>query len=498
MSETNENPYQTPETSDEIYVAQVSETPQKRGKLKWVFLAWFFIVAIVAFHIVTPFLVEETEVAGSSRSNLMVMQIQGKVLVGGNELELLGKTDLKTQLSTLNIGPLDQRFAHAILVNEFFGAEEALESLKKTSDLVVKNGYKPTRTQQDIRNVLSDVFVDYQNEKWGAPSLSDEEREFLKTEYGWLGLLALTTDESKDWKSRDQVVNPAKTSMIAMMVMTGLGMLTFIAGGFGLVIIGVTLFANRMHMRTSMETLNGRIYAETFGVWMITFLAIQITLGFFLADAPIITKLIVQLFAFFGSLVALFWAPFRGIAIGEFLGDIGWKQPKSNPFVEIFWGVVSYVCALPILFLGMICTLFLMVILSIGENPNSLDAEQMSHPIMELLVHSELLGLVVIALTTVVAAPIVEETVFRGVLYRHLRDGSAKYGRIISCFISAILNALIFAAIHPQGIAAIPVLASLALAFSLVREWRGSLVAPMVMHGVHNGLITTMCAFFFL
>ena len=54
---------------------------------------------------------------------------------------------------------------------------------------------------------------------------------------------------------------------------------------------------------------------------------------------------------------------------------------------------------------------------------------------------------------------------------------------------SVLITAFIFAAIHPQGWVAIPALMSLAFAFALVREWRGSLLASMVMHGVNNGLV---------
>ena len=51
---------------------------------------------------------------------------------------------------------------------------------------------------------------------------------------------------------------------------------------------------------------------------------------------------------------------------------------------------------------------------------------------------------------------------------------------------------LIFAAIHPQGWAAIPALGALALVFAAVREWRGSLVAPMVGHFIQNFVVTTV------
>ena len=42
---------------------------------------------------------------------------------------------------------------------------------------------------------------------------------------------------------------------------------------------------------------------------------------------------------------------------------------------------------------------------------------------------------------------------------------------------------------HPQGILAVPGLMALALGFSLMREWRGTLLPSMIAHGINNGLL---------
>jgi membrane protease YdiL (CAAX protease family) len=81
---------------------------------------------------------------------------------------------------------------------------------------------------------------------------------------------------------------------------------------------------------------------------------------------------------------------------------------------------------------------------------------------------------------------------FRGVLYRHLRDGSRWLGTAASVIFSGTVNAFIFAAIHPQGWIAIPALMSLAYAFIIMREWRGTLIPCMVIHGLSNGIVMTL------
>jgi membrane protease YdiL (CAAX protease family) len=87
-------------------------------------------------------------------------------------------------------------------------------------------------------------------------------------------------------------------------------------------------------------------------------------------------------------------------------------------------------------------------------------------------------------------APLVEETMFRGALYRHLREASAGWGRVSSVVVSTFLSSFLFAVIHPQGWLAVPVLGGLAAVFALAREWRQSLVPPMVAHAVNNGITT--------
>ena len=88
-------------------------------------------------------------------------------------------------------------------------------------------------------------------------------------------------------------------------------------------------------------------------------------------------------------------------------------------------------------------------------------------------------------LLAAVLAPLLEETLFRGALHRYLR------GRL-GFFLSALITGVIFAGLHPQGWLAIPALGSIGIGFSLLREWRDSLIAPTVAHAINNGLLITV------
>jgi membrane protease YdiL (CAAX protease family) len=105
-------------------------------------------------------------------------------------------------------------------------------------------------------------------------------------------------------------------------------------------------------------------------------------------------------------------------------------------------------------------------------------------------------GLVWLLVAAAVVAPLVEETVFRGLLYQPLRASTRTWPRALSFLFAAAVQALLFAVVHPQGIGGVPAIAAMGAVFSLVREWRGSLIASMTMHGVWNGtvLLAALCA----
>jgi membrane protease YdiL (CAAX protease family) len=150
------------------------------------------------------------------------------------------------------------------------------------------------------------------------------------------------------------------------------------------------------------------------------------------------------------------------------------------------------VMTIPLVGLGLIATLVLMQMQQLlgGGGGGEFDRTAIpSHPILPLLAEGDIWQRLQALFLASVAAPAVEETVFRGLLYRHLRDATCARGRMRSFLISAVINALVFAVIHPQGLVAVPALMAVAFGLTLAREWRGSLLPPMILHGIHNGIL---------
>ncbi len=111
------------------------------------------------------------------------------------------------------------------------------------------------------------------------------------------------------------------------------------------------------------------------------------------------------------------------------------------------------------------------------------------HPVAGLLLgKADPVTLSVVGLAAVVVAPIGEELLFRGLIYRQLRQ---RLGGRSALWISAV----VFAAMHGSPGQMLPYVV-LGLAFALVYEWVGSLWASIIVHSLWNlgTFVVLVCA----
>ena len=100
---------------------------------------------------------------------------------------------------------------------------------------------------------------------------------------------------------------------------------------------------------------------------------------------------------------------------------------------------------------------------------------------------------VLFALLFTVAAPVAEELLFRGLLFRSLRDGfMGRLGRRWSVALGALISGVIFGGIHYGGgqDKFLPVLMALGVLLALAYQWSGTLYVPVVLHSINNALAT--------
>lgn len=191
------------------------------------------------------------------------------------------------------------------------------------------------------------------------------------------------------------------------------------------------------------------------------------------------------------AFLPLVWPRIRGVGWREFRQatglhrGLGWAR-------ECIAGVGGYLMVMAIASIGVAMSLGL-VLLAEQFQEHLLAAENGSagreiatapnpHPIVGWIHDGEPWQRILCLLFAAGFAPLFEEIFFRGAFQGSLRTRF----RFLS---SALISALVFAALHPQGVFAIPSLAAMGFGFSLLRELRDSLVAPMIAHAINNGIL---------
>ncbi|QEG21359.1 CPBP family intramembrane glutamic endopeptidase [Mariniblastus fucicola] len=484
------------------------------GKLAWLTVA----IVMTAMITLTAFSrsSEETRTEATA-SDLFPVQLQGRTLVGqksftgggsstatasttDDEEKDTDRDDAKKKPSgaaipeALNDGTYEQRLCYVLLVNENFGPDEATQKLIELDEAAADADFELSDDQTRLRNIVATLLESYQQNDFDPAAVSDEDRDFLKAKLGWIGELALVPEGTRNTETRKELLSDATWSMGLMMGFMALVLLTLMAG-VAMAAVYSVLFATRRltpKFQTRGSSLN--IYIETFALWMVFFfvgpqltaLAIQFS-GIELTGNA---DMLISIGFFFGSLIVLVYPVLRGISFKQVCSDIGWKG--KGGFVDLLVSPLNYIAGTPLMLLGLFCVLLLTLVASLMTEPKPFGTGAAAgHPIQDIFAGGQWWNIIYVVVMACVAAPIVEETMFRGVLYRHLRELSGDWARWGSVIFSAVFNGLIFAAIHPQGFVAIPLLTALAISFSLAREWRDSLIAPMVMHAINNGTVTT-------
>ena len=499
--------------------------PRGYAAVGWI-LAIIGALIMIGMHQLEAVFGEETE-DDSAGVDVLMIELQGKVMLGGVALQG-GQPGMlyNSANQSLNLGSVPQRQRFAVLAAELAGPETAKDVLNEidehVAEAVAESDEKIdtpigqlvevegviTGRQSAVQHVLHKIYDveegaadagDWAQLRDNIDALNDDERELVRTELGWFGELALApratdvfSDPLKDSPQRREIINRARLMMIILVVLfIGLGFLG-LCGFIGLIVLLALLLSRRVRTGFGPGMVHHGIYAETFGIWMFTFPLLQAAAGFakFISAGLVMPAVV---FMFFASLVTLAWPVIRGARWSDVRADIGWTFGR-NPLAQPMFGVAGYAMALPMLAVGIAITFVLMQVqlaLSPEQHPLA-PAGGPAHPVFIQLSGPDLWPKLLILFLAAVAAPIVEETMFRGVLYRHLRDATHQLGFILSVLVSGGLNAFLFAAIHPQGWVAIPALMSLALAFVLLREWRGSVVPAICVHAISNFIVMSM------
>jgi membrane protease YdiL (CAAX protease family) len=173
---------------------------------------------------------------------------------------------------------------------------------------------------------------------------------------------------------------------------------------------------------------------------------------------------------------ALLWPYARGSKWGDVRRALGWVRGKGI-LREAGSGIIGYIAGLPLIALSAV------VVLVISRYADTVP----SHPIVNEI-KSDPVTLILLFGVASIWAPVVEETLFRGALYGYLR------GRW-SWPVASALTGFLFAVVHPQGWIGVPALTTIGFVLGAIREWRGSIIAPMTAHALNNGTVLLLAVF---
>ena len=433
-------------------------------------ICWILILAAAAGIVLGHARLNKVASDEDDSAALVILTLQGKVLAAA---ETLAAGTLKKELPALEISAATPALARA---------QAALYGLIEGDDLPLGRE-KAAELLERHRDRLADP-VEVRLHRLVAAAIDDpttldtDDRELLKADLGWFADMLLTRDLPHDAAERE------RPRMSAFLVLAGMVMLLTLAGlgtlvGCGLLILAVIQRADgKLQPRLGPPRHEGTIYLEAFTVYIGSFFLLEIVPALLGLSRPWLSYggLVVL------SLTGLFWPVLRGFPRHSAFRDMGLYR-GSGFLKEIGAGLAGYVAVLPVVAIGFAITLAFVVLDQKFFPPSPEEGpELISHPVVVWIAHGGTGIRVAVLLLASGFAPLFEESLFRGALFRDLRQHQ---GPVLSAMIMGVL----FAAIHPQGLMMIPALAGLAVGFALIREWRGSLIAPMTAHALHNGIL---------
>lgn len=458
-------------------------------------LAWLVILGVVAFMLWRSLSANSID---KQKYDLLTARFQGRYLIGLEQLQKQGLAGDKDAVYRQARESLDQhtyaqRLRFVVLAGELKGPAEAREQLRRLNDRYRQQRGAPPDEEAHVAELLDRLYAARQRHPKAPPSLSQQDQENLRQKLGWFGDLALTPADS-DSAEREAVLAPTYRTVYSLLgggtVLLGLGMLGLVL----LVTLVVLWFLNLLPGGLRTGSPHGGIYTETFAVYLLLFLGLSVA-GRFVLQATGLKQgsLALSGVAALASLTALFWPVLRGVSWRQVRQDIGWIAGR-HPLREALYGVVCYVTSLPMLAVALVIVVVLTKLRDrLGWGPGEFDPSNApGHPIVFSVANAGWWIWLEVLFVASIVAPLVEETMFRGVLYRHVREATSPLPPVSSVLVSALLVSFVFAVIHPQGVLGVPALMALAIAFALMREWRGTLIPSMVAHGINNGVATLL------
>jgi membrane protease YdiL (CAAX protease family) len=244
----------------------------------------------------------------------------------------------------------------------------------------------------------------------------------------------------------------------------------FIALPTGLILAGMGRWKAAGFVRGGISKAAADAAAGLAAIYFLCYLMLPMAARFLIPSS--VPPLVATAIAFTGLAVI---AGVLGFRLAPKLG-IRWGEP-ARPWVQGLTGFLGMPANWPILLaLGAIIAPF---INNAGTAP--------THPLTDAVGGG--LGPMEAAAALILAAvyaPFIEEIIFRGLILSGLKE------RLGGFWIPNLIQAFLFAAIHPQGPLLWPMLGAIGFTAGWLTHRTGSLWPAIIMHGLHNGMLVLL------
>lgn len=299
--------------------------------------------------------------------------------------------------------------------------------------------------------------------------------------HGWYAELVRTAPLPEGDPARESLRSGGGLLVTLMLLAFAIIIFALLAG-LGLFIAAIVLLATGSKIvrpRFRAPGVGGSVYLEAAAIFVVGFLLVQLLGGALALWLPERTILLVSLASQWLLLLAPAWPLVRGVSLDRLRTDLGLHAP-GGVLRELGAGLMMYLAWVPVFVSVVVVSAMLMILWQAASGAET--GEPPSNPIIDFLSGADALGLVLFATLAVLWAPLAEELIFRGCLYRHARSR-------VGVIIAAVLSAGAFGVMHGYHFIMLAPVISLGVLFALMREWRGSLIGPMFAHFLHNGTL---------
>lgn len=361
-----------------------------------------------------------------------------------------------------------ERVRSAIVAAELLGQAEGLRRLDALEQEATPGGA-----------LAGDIYWLKRAYTEGREGLTAEAEASLKARHGWFGALAVARGNS----TAALLKTPESEGGEALVrTFSRLGLMNLALAVVG-VIAAASLFAfwrNGFFESAAFEKASHpEVYLEAFNIFLLLFIVlvgVQVLSMWTTGSVSVAMFVVVELLLWTTAL-GVVWPWLRGVPADEAAQDLGWTRGEGIG-AEMLCGALAFLASIPVLWIvGMVVRL--------GVDAAGLGAaeeETIGFPSYRRPLGNSWIVLWAGTLSAVVWAPLVEETFYRGAMYRAVRER-------LGPWVAVPLTAVAFGVAHPYSLDGLIIVSIAGVGFALLREWRGSLIAPVTMHVLHNGFI---------